>query len=162
MTVQASYSTTHAAAYAGMIADQQLLNTVSKVNTEVSATIEYGKGVVRDGENGAKLPTSGSVTADFVGVVMRELNRAYADGATFGAPVDTDLTAVTSGGIWVKSASDGVVPGEAAFLRVGATNTGDFANAAGSSGTLSVAITGKFLTAGDTGDLVKLSLVIGG
>ena len=161
MSVQTSYSTTHNEAYAGMVADQQLLNTVSKVNTD-TVNIPYGKAVVRDGEAGGKLPTSGSVAADFVGVAMYELNRAYADGDTFGAVTDNDMTVVTSGVVWVKSASDNVTVGQAAFYRVGATNTGDFANAAGSAGTASVAVSGKFLTAGDTGDLVKLSLVVGG
>lgn len=162
MTVQTTYSTTHAKAYAGMVSDLQLLNTVSKVNADTVA-IPYGKAVVRSGETGAVLPTSGSVAADFVGVAMRELNRAYATGDTFGAVVDNDMTVVTSGAIWVTSASDSVTVGQAAYFRVGATNTGNFANAAGSAGTASVAITGgKFLTAGDTGDLVLLSLVIGG
>lgn len=163
MPVQTTYATEHGAAYAGMIADLQLSNVVSKLNAEASATIPYGKGVVRSGEGGAILPVPASVAANFVGVAVRELNRAYADGDTFGAPVDRDFSVMTSGVIWVKAASDSVVAGEAVYLRVGATNPGDFANAAGSSGTLSVAIPGaKFLTGGDTGDLVKISLNIGG
>lgn len=163
MPVQTTYSTEHGAAYAGMIADMQLKNAVSKLNAEASTTIAYGKGVVRSGEDGAILPIPASVAADFVGVAIRELNRAYEDGDTFGAPVDRDFSALTSGVIWVTAASDGIVAGEAAYLRVGATNPGDFANAVGASGTLSVAIPGaKFLTGGDTGDLVKISLNIGG
>ena len=157
MAVQTSYSTTHAKAYAGMVADQQLKNTTSVLNKDVVA-IPYGKGVVR----GGLLPTSGSTAASFVGVAMRELNRAYADGDTFGIPVGRDGTALTAGVIWVKAANDTIVAGETVHLRVGATNTGDFSNAVGSAGTLSVALNGKFLTGGDTGDLVQISLVIGG
>lgn len=163
MSVQTTYAIQHAAAYAGMIADLQLANIVSKLNAEASATIPYGKGVVRSGVGGALLPTSGSVAADFVGVAVRELNRAYADSDTFGAPVDRDLSVMTAGAIWVKAAEAGIVAGDAAFLRVGATNTGDFANDAGTGATLSVAIPGaKFLTSGGAGELVLLSLAIGG
>lgn len=163
MPVQTTYATEHARAYAGQIADMQLANIVSKLNAEVSATIPYGKGVVRSGEGGAILPVAGSVAADFVGVAVRELNRAYADGDTFGAPVDMDLSVMTAGAIWVRAAEDGIAAGQPAFLRVGATNTGDFANDAGAAGTLSVAIpNAKFLSAGDEGDLVLLSLAIGG
>lgn len=163
MPVQTTYATEHARAYAGQIADMQLANIVSKLNAEASATIPYGKGVVRSGEGGAILPVAGSVAADFVGVAVRELNRAYADGDTFGAPVDMDLSVMTAGAIWVRAAEDGIAAGQPAFLRVGATNTGDFANDAGAAGTLSVAIpNAKFLSAGDEGDLVLLSLVIGG
>ena len=163
MPVQTTYATEHASAYAGQIADMQLANVVSKLNAEASDTIPYGKGVVRSGEGGAILPTSGSVAADIIGVAVREMNRAYEDGDTFGAPVDRDLSVMTAGAIWVKAAEDGIVAGQPAFLRVGATNTGDFANDVGSAGTLSVAISGaKFLTGGNTGELVLLSLAIGG
>lgn len=162
MSVQTSYTINHAEAYAGMVADQQLRNTTTGLNTD-SATIPYGKGVVRDGERGINLPGSSDTAADFKGVVVRELNRDYADGDTFGAPVDRDATVLTAGVIWVTAASDSIAVGEAAYLRVGATNPGDFANAAGTGATLSVAIpNARFLTAGDTGDLVKVSFVIGG
>lgn len=162
MVVQTSYSIDHGEAYAGMVADQQVRNTTTGLNTD-TVTIPYGKGVVRDGERGILLPTATDVAADFKGVVMRELNRAYGDGDTFGAPVDRDATVLTAGVIWVTAASDSIAVGEPAFLRVGATNPGDFANAAGSAATLSVAIpNAKFLTAGDTGDLVKVSFVVGG
>lgn len=161
MPVQTTYATEHGRAYAGMVADNQFCNSVSKLNTD-SVAIPYGKGVVRDGETGAVLADPASVAADFVGVARRELNRAYQDGDTFGAPVDRDLTVVTMGAIWVTAAAT-VAAGEAAFLRVGATQQGDFSNAAGSAGTLSVAIVGsKFLTGGDAGDLVLLSLGLGG
>lgn len=162
MPVQTSHTLDHGVAYAGMVADLQLRNTVSKVN-DGSATIPYGKGVVSSGEYGADLPVPASTAAEFIGVAQRELNRAYADGETFGAPTERDFSVVTQGVIWVVAASDSVVKDEPVYLRVGATNTGDFANAAGSSATLSVAIPGaKFLTGGDTGDLVKISLGIGG
>lgn len=156
-----SYGLNHDAAFTGMVADGQVANIVSKINDD-TVTVAYGKGVVRSGEKGFKAATSGSTANDFVGVLVRELNRSYADGATFGAPVDRPASVLTAGVIWVTVAED-VAVGDAAFLRVGATQTGNFAKVAGSAATLSVAIPGaKFLTAATAGGLAKLSLVVGG
>lgn len=156
-----SYGLNHDAAFTGMVADGQVANIVSKINDD-TATVAYGKGVVRSGEKGFKAATSASEAADFVGVLVRELNRSYADGETFGAPIDRPASVLTAGVIWVTVA-EAVDVGDAAFLRVGATQTGDFANAAGTDATLSVAIPGaKFLTAAASGGLAKLSLVVGG
>lgn len=156
-----SYGLNHDAAFTGMVADGQVANIVSKINDD-TATVAYGKGVVRSGEKGFKAATSASEAADFVGVLVRELNRSYADGETFGAPIDRPASVLTAGVIWVTVA-EAVDVGDAAFLRVGATQTGDFAKAAGSAATLSVAIPGaKFLTAATAGGLAKLSLVVGG
>ena len=89
MAVQTTYSINHGVAYAGMVADQQLQNTTSKLNAD-TVNIPYGKGVVSSGEDGAILPVPASVAAEFVGVAKRELNRAYADADTFGAVIDRD------------------------------------------------------------------------
>lgn len=156
-----SYGLNHDAAFTGMVADGQVANIVSKINDD-TVTVAYGKGVVRNGEKGFVAATATSAAADFVGVLVRELNRSYADGATFGAPVDRPASVLTAGVIWVTTAT-AVAVGDDAYLRVGATQTGDFANAAGTDATLSVAITGaKFLTAAASGGLAKLSLVVGG
>lgn len=156
-----SYGLNHDAAFTGMVADGQVANIVSKINDD-TATVAYGKGVVRNGEKGFKAATADSTGDNFVGVLVRELNRSYADGATFGAPVDRPASVLTAGVIWVTVAED-VAVGDAAFLRVGATQTGDFAKTGGSAATLSVAIPGaKFLTAAASGGLAKLSLVVGG
>lgn len=156
-----SYGLNHDAAFTGMVADGQVANIVSKINDD-TVTVAYGKGVVRSGEKGFKAVTADSTAGNFVGVLVRELNRAYADGATFGAPVDRPASVLTAGVIWVTVA-EAVGAGDAAFLRVGATQTGDFAKAAGSEATASVAIPGaKFLTAATAGGLAKLSLVVGG
>ena len=161
MPVQNSYGVYHDQAYAGMVADGQLGNAISKLNGD-TVTIPYGKGVVSDGENSSKLPVSGSVVAEFNGVAIRELNRAYADGDTFGAPKDMDMSVLTQGVIWVTALVT-VVKDEPVFLRVGATDPGDFSNIASSGATLGVAIDGaKFLTGGGAGDLVKISLGMGG
>lgn len=159
--VQASYNLNHGNAWAGMVADDQLANIVSKLNTD-TATIAYGKGVVADGENGAKLPATGAVAANFVGVAVRELNRSYAAADTFGAPVKKDYSVMTVGVIWVK-VLEAVAARDAAYLRIGSTSPGDFCKTAGTGATESIAIPGaKFLTAASAGGLAKISFVVGG
>ena len=161
MTVQTTYAIDHDEAYAGMKADQQLNNTVSKLNKS-GATIGYGKAVATDTEGSSRLVATGDTVLDFNGVAMRELNRAYQDGDTFGAPDDRDMTVITHGVVWVVAA-EAVAVDEQAFMRVGATSQGDWSNAAGAGVTESISIAGaKFITAGAQGDLVKLSLGLGG
>lgn len=162
--VQASYALNHNPAFVGMVADGQPADIVSKLNND-TVIIQYGKAVVADASDlaqGAKLPVAGSTAADFIGVAVRELNRAYFENETFGAVVDKDFSVMTMGTIWVKAA-DAVTARQPAFFRVGATSTGDFTNAAGTGATASIAIPGaKFLTSAAAGDLVKVSFVVGG
>lgn len=161
MAVQTSYSVYHGAKYAGAVNSVNPYATASKLNTG-AANIPFGYGVVSDGENGMVLPTSGSVAAEFIGIVMRELNRAYADGEVFGAPVGYDGTVVTHGRV-AGVAGATVAKDEPVFLGVGSSVAGKFTNAAGTGATLAVAITGaKFLEAGGDGDAVWISLGIGG
>ncbi len=157
MTVQTTYAREHAAAYAGSPLSLLGIVTFSRLNKGASV-IPYGKFVVTDGENGAKLPTSGSVSADVNGIAMYELNRAQKDGDVAGAVPNQFYTVISQGVVWVKAAAT-VVKDDPVFARVGATNNGDASNAAGSGATLSVAMAGaKFLTGGDAGDLVQVSL----
>ncbi len=161
MTVQSTYAISHGQAYAGMVADTQLTNSVSKINLG-STIIPYGKAVVTNGEDGAQLPLVGSTAAQFNGVVKYELNRAQADGDVAGAVIDQPFTVITHGTIWVYARVT-VAKDDPVFFRVGATDTGDFSNIASSGATAGVAIANaKFLTGGDAGDLVKISLGIGG
>ena len=161
MAVQTSYSTDHAALYKGQIVDGQLLNSVSRLNKS-GATIPYGQGVVSDGKGAATLPGDASTAAQFNGVVMRETNRAYADGDTFGAPDERDMTVVTLGVIAVELL-DTVTLDSPVYLRVGATGRGDFSGIVGTGVTLGVLVpNAKFKSAGGAGDLVELSLTVGG
>jgi hypothetical protein len=161
MTVQGGNAINHGVSYKGQVADQQLCNTVSRLNKS-GAGIEYGTGVVSDGEGAAQAPDAASVLADFNGVVMRELNRAVADGAAHEAPDDRDMTVVTEGVVWVE-VLDTVVKDADVYLRVGSTGTGDFSGIVGTGATLGIQITNaKFLTGGDAGDLVQISLGLGG
>lgn len=161
MAVQTTYTNYHGEAYKGMVADGQLVNTVSKLNAS-GATIAYGMGVVSDGETAAELPSPTSTAAEFVGVVKYELNRAYAAGDTFGAPDAYDMTVVTHGVVWVE-VLDTVAKDAPVYLRVGATDAGNFSGIVGTGDTLGVLVANaKFLTGGGAGDLVKVSFGLGG
>ena len=161
MTVQTTYSIDHAEAYAGMKADQQAYNTVSKVN-KGATNIPFGKAIVSDGEDGGKIAVGASVAADFNGVAMRELNRAIADGDSLGAVPDRDFSVLTHGVIWV-TVLDTVAKDAPVYMRVGATGIGDFSGIVGTGVTLGVLLPNvKFLTGGDAGDLVKISIGVGG
>lgn len=154
----------HGKAYAGMPADAQLYNHVSKLNTG-AVNIPYGYGVVSDGDEGAILPTSTSTAADFVGIAVRELNRAYTSTETFGAPIDRDMTVRTAGPIWV-TARVAVEKDDPVYLVVGdgtGTNQGQFSNVIGAAATLAVLIpNAKWVSSAGAGALAKISLVIGG
>lgn len=160
MAVLGGNAIDHGVAYAGQVADLQLCNAVSKLN-KTGASIAYGKGVVTEDEQSAQLPVPASTAAEFNGVVKYELNRARQTGET-GAPTGYDMTVVTEGVIWVK-VLDTVAKDAPVYLRVGATDAGDFSGVEGADDTLGVLLpNAKFLTGGDAGDLVKISLGLGG
>ena len=69
MAVQTSYSTTHAAAYAGMLADGEVNNNVSKLNG-TDAVIPFGLGVIGSGEQEMALPDAGSTGSDLQNFVF--------------------------------------------------------------------------------------------
>lgn len=161
MSVQGGNAIDHGFAYAGQVADLQLVNGVSKLNKGVT-NIPYGSGVVTDGEDGAALPTAGAAIADYVGVVKYELNRAHLDTAPDGATPKFDMTVVTFGVIWVN-VLDTVAKDDPVYLRVGATGNGEFSGIAGTGPTLGILLPNtRFLTGGDAGDLVKISMGLGG
>ena len=150
----------HGVAYAGQVADLQLCNKISKLN-QSGASIAYGKGLVTDDEESAELPSSSSTAAQFNGVVVYELNRARQDSES-GAPDGYDMTLLTEGVIWVN-VLDTAAKDAPVYLRVGATDTGDFSGIVGTGATLGVLVpNAKFLTGGGAGDLVKISLGLGG
>lgn len=164
MPVQGGNAIDHGVAYAGMAADGQTSNDVSKLNTG-SVNIPFGYGVVSSGDDGAALPTDASTAADFVGIVKRELNRAYTDSEVFGAQVDRDMTVRTAGVIWAV-ARVAVDKDDPVYLVVGdgtGTNQGQFSNVIGTTATTAVLIPGaKWVSSADAGALAKISLVIGG
>ena len=161
MAVSGGATIDHGLAYAGMVADAQRYNGVSKLNLSTTVYIPYGAGVVTDTEQGAKLPVAGSTAAQFVGVNKYELNRARVDGATGALPL-YDMTIITQGVIYV-TVLDTVVKDAPVYLRVGATGNSQFSGIVGTGATLGVLIAGaKFITGGTAGNLVKISLGLGG
>lgn len=164
MSVQGGNAINHNAAYAGMPADGQISNDVSKVN-KGTVGIPFGYGVVTDGDDGAKLPVSASTAANFVGVAVRELNRAYTESEVFGAQAKRDFTVRTSGVIWV-TASVAVTKDQPVYLIVGdgtGTNQGKFSNVVGAAATLAVLVPdAKWVSSAGAGALAKISLNIGG
>lgn len=165
MPVVGGNAINHKVAYAGMVADLQLCNTVSKLNKSTTVTIPWAYGVVSDGDDGAKLPAAGDTAAKFVGVVRRTLNRAYPDGAALGAVPQYDYDVVTSGVIWV-TARVAVAKDDPVFVVVGdgtGTNQGQFSNVVGATATLAVAVPdAKWVSSAAAGQLAKISLNIGG
>lgn len=164
MSVQGGNAINHNAAYAGMPADGQVSNDVSKLN-KGTANIPYGYGVVSDGDDGAKLPIDTSTAANFVGVAVRELNRAYTESETFGAQAKRDMTVRTAGVIWV-TARVAVAKDDPVYLVVGdgtGTNQGQFSNVIGAAATLGVLVPdAKWVSSAGAGALAKISLNIGG
>ena len=117
MPVQGGNAINHGVAYAGMVADGEVSNGVSKLN-KGTVNIAYGLGVVSDGDDGAKLPVAASTALQFVGVVRRELNRAYTTTDVFGAVAKRDMTVETMAPIWV-TARVAVVKDDPVYLVVG-------------------------------------------
>jgi hypothetical protein len=120
---------------------------------------------VSDGDDGAKLPTSASTAANFIGVVKRELNRAYATGDVVGAVAKRDMSVETTAPIWV-TARVAVTKDDPVYLVVGdgtGTNQGQFSNVVGAAATLAVLIpNAKWVSTAGAGVLAKISLKIGG
>ncbi|WP_457967634.1 hypothetical protein M1D68_15940 [Pseudomonas sp. R4-84] len=164
MPVLGGNAINHGVAYAGMVADGELSNAVSKVNKGTS-NIRFGLGVVSDGDDGAKLPDAASTADQFIGVVKRELNRAYATNEVFGAVAKRDMSVETVAPIWVH-ARVAVTKDDPVYLVVGdgtGTNQGQFSNEVGAAATLAVLIpNAKWVSTAGAGVLAKISLKIGG
>lgn len=159
---QTSYSLQHAKAVAGMVADSEVNNTISKVN-KGTATIPFGRFVARSGDDGMIPLAAASTATDVLGVTRYELNRAYAAGEVLGAPIDRDGAVLTMGTIYVESIGT-VAAGSPVFAVVAqGADTGKAAGAAGSAATLAVAVAGAtFAEAAVAGQLAKVSLKVGG
>lgn len=165
MPVQGGASIDHGLAYAGMVADLQRCNAVSRLNKGLVG-IPYGLGVVTDGDDGAKVPDETATAAEFNGVVKYELNRARQDGEE-GAPAGYDMTVVTHGVIYVNNVP-AVAKDDPVFLIIGDgtpdnDNVGKFSNVAGATVTAAIQITdAKWVSSESAEGLAKISLGLGG
>lgn len=159
---QTSYSLQRAKAVAGMLADSEVNNNISKVNNSAQ-TIQYGRFVARDGDTGM-LPLAAATTAqNILGVTRYEVNRAQGlTGNVVGVPPERDGTVVTMGAIYVESIVTAVAGAPAFAVVAQGSDTGKVSNAAGADATLAVAVQGIYAEAATAGQLAKISLRIGG
>lgn len=154
----------HGLAYAGMVADNQVENSVSKLNKGTTA-IAAGFGVVTNGDDGAALPGTGATATQFVGIVKRELNRSTLEGAAAADNAKRDMTIVTHGVVWATAFAT-VTKDQPVYLIVSdgtGTNQGKFTNVVGAAATLAVEIAGaKWVSGAAAGSLAKISFGLGG
>lgn len=158
MPVQLTYQRYMGEALDGMKADMEAYNTVSKLN-KGNAIIPFGRAVFTDGDDGMKLPVTGSTAAQFIGITMRELTRAYTDAqitAGYGAVPQRDNSVMTTGVIWVSPAV-AVAKDDPVYVLIA---DGRFTNVAGTNNVLIP--NAKFVSTAAAGARAKISLVIGG
>lgn len=158
MPVQTTYSLYMDAALPGMKADMQDYNTVSKLNKGTSV-IPFGRAVFTDGDDGMKLPVAGSTAPQFIGIVFRELTRAYTTAEAsggIGAIPKYDNAVMTEGVIWVAPAVAVAKDDPVYVLKA----DGRLTNVAGTDNILIP--NAKFVSTAGAGALAKVSLVIGG
>ena len=154
MSVQTAYSIEHDDLYPGQIVDLQLANTITKLNKSGS-NIPHGYGVIRDGDNAAKIAGAAFTAGEILGIVVRELDHAFSDGELFGAKDGHSFSILTVGPICV--------------IAVNAVNDGDDVFMA-QDGTIQNVNTGgavqipnaRFTTTAGAGAKAKISLVVGG
>ena len=147
MAITKTVGLVHDKAYAGMVADLQLANRVSKLNT-TDAVIPFGAPVQADTDAGSMKPLASGGTA--VGVVVRELVDVTYPNQPHGVNVGKTGTVLTDGVIWVK-AYEAVTAGGDVFGGVGTDVKGYFCAAAGSAGTEAVQIANaKYLDSATT------------
>lgn len=158
MPVQTTYGLYMGQAYDGMKADMEAYNTVSKLN-KGAAVIPFGRAIFTDGDDGGKLPVTGSTAAQFIGISMRELTRAYTTAQAtpaIGAIPAYDFTVMTTGVIWVSPAV-AVAKDDPVYVLLA---DGRFTNVAGTNNVLVAGA--KFVSTAAAGARAKISLVIGG
>lgn len=160
MAITKKVALVHDKAYSGMVADLQLANRVSRLNT-TNAVIPFGTAVQAATDAGSMEPIASGGTA--IGVLVRELVDVTNPGSEMGTNAGKTGTVLTDGVIWVK-AYEAVVIGGDVFAGVGATVKGYFCAAAGADGTEAVQLTGaKYLDAASAkDDLVRIKITIGG
>ena len=163
---QTTYTINHGKYVAGMVADGQVNNSISKVNTGTDL-IEYGRFVARAGDTGMVPLVAATTAQNILGVVRYELNRAQGlVGNVAGVPVDRDGTVITMGAVAVESITNAVA-GAPVFVVVGndttLTNVGKVANAAGTGANAAIAFPGAIYAENAVaGQLVKITLKVGG
>lgn len=156
MSITQSVKLYHGKGFEGQGADLQTANDISAVN-KGTTILAAGAPVVFDGEGAVKVVGTASTAAQFVGVVLRELDDVTNQGSVVGINPKRTGTVRTMGTIWVK-AGEAITAGDPCYVGTGSDVVGTFRKSAGSAGTLAVAVDGKYLTDAAAGELVLLSL----
>lgn len=99
MAITEGYTLNHGLAYAGMVADAEVNNTVTRLN-KTGAPIPYGRFVSTVDFNAMKLAAAGDVIA---GVTRRQLDHATPSNGTFAIQDKDDGGVLTMGAIWVEA-----------------------------------------------------------
>lgn len=116
MSVQTSYLTAFATAYAGMLGDANPISTTNKVNSEASAEIPFGSGVKQGVADGAALFPTVQASV-IIGIVMH--SHAYEQGTELGdtgLKVGVQMSILMKGTIWLL-VEEAVVAGDRGFCR---------------------------------------------
>lgn len=160
---QAPYSIQHGKAVAGMVADGEVNNSISRLN-QSAQTLQYGRFVARAGDANMAPLLPATTAENILGVLRYELNQAQGQtGNVAGVPPARTGSILTMGAVYVEAVVD-VVGGTPVFVVNGAgADTGKVSNVVGSGGTAAIAFPDAiFAESAKAGDLVKISLKIGG
>lgn len=156
MAITEGYTINHGVAYAGMLADGELNNTVSRLN-DTGAAIGYGLFVANDDDfDKMKLAGAGDTV---IGVTRREMDHATPTGGAFAIQDKATGGVVTVGAIWVQAAEVFAVGDLVKNETTAGANLGKAIKATDDTDALpNMAVTGYDADK----QLVKISLRIGG
>ena len=173
MSVQTTYTTAPAVAFAGMLADDTENDIQTMVNAEASASMPFGtvtafKTSSPNSDKDSIQPAAGAKLAGIV-VHSHDFARTFQlpDGTTVGENDGTGLkpgaeyACLVRGTIWVK-VQQAVVPGDRLFVCIAAgtvyTAKGQIGNADESSNTIDATNIGRFTSSAAAGGLAKLQV----
>lgn len=156
MTVQGGYTLNHGIAYAGMLADLEVSNTVSRLN-KTGAVINYGRFVTADGFDSIKLPSAS--TDVIVGVTRRQLDQATPVNDVFAIQDEQEAGVVTLGSIWVEATEAFAVGDLVAVVTTAGDDQGKASVAADATSAL---VGATVVNYNADKSLVQISLKIGG
>lgn len=141
ITVQSTYSATPAVGFAGMVANGETSNRISRT-VEDSAGIAFGKAVFRGtGDHGC---TATAAAGKFLGVVIADVGQVPGLGETADTVAQYKTVAILNEGVIFVSASVAVNQGDAAYVTAG----GAITNVATSNTAISAKFDGTISAAG--------------
>lgn len=156
MAITGGYTLNHGKAYAGMVADGELNNTVTRLN-KTGAPIGFGLFVSAGDEFDRMQPATAD--ARIIGVTRRELNHVTQTDGTYAIQDGMDGGVLTVGSIWVQAADEFEVGDQVAVELTAGADLGKAKKAAAPED----ALEGATVVGYDAdAELVQISLKIGG